>query len=99
MENRILKDLFALFTIATPTRYTQNQLDKAVAVISNYCESKEIPFTTFKKKQDKRIYTSLLINSPESKDKVLIAALDTPSMGLLNSKYDYLDTKKNLKKK
>lgn len=99
MENRILKDLFALFTIATPTRYTQNQIDKAVAVISNYCESKEIPFKTFKKKQDKRIYTSLLINSPESKDKVLIAALDTPSMGLLNSKYDYLDNSKNLKKK
>ena len=37
MENRILKDLFALFTIATPTRYTQSQIDKAVAVISNYC--------------------------------------------------------------
>ena len=99
MENRILKDLFALFTIATPTRYTQSQIDKAIAVISNYCESKKIPFKTFKKKQDKRTYTSLLINSPENKNKILIAALDTPSMGLLNNKYDYLDNKENLKKK
>ena len=99
MKNRILKDLFALFTITVPIRYTQNQIDKSVAVIKNYFKSKNIQVDIFKKQKEKRTYTSLLINSPESKEKILIAALDTPSMGIFFKKYDYLDAKKNLSKK
>ena len=99
MELRILKDLFALFSITLPIRYTQKQIDMTVSVISNYFSSKKISVEPFKIKQGKRTYTSLFVNSPKNRESIIIAALDTPSFEIFCNKHSYLDIKKNLRRK
>lgn len=77
-------DLFTLFSVGFPVRWTVRQRKKCAGGISRFAAESGMEAETVCLKRNGSEYFSVLINRPEGRDIVMISALDTPQMRMFH---------------